>query len=485
MGKTYEELSGGVGRSVYFRSQRFRSRTLLGELGPHLRAGDIQARLYDLSMNGVSFHMPPETDAPDAGDELSLVLSLRNVEAFAGRGRVVRVENDSGRIKVAVNIIDDFIDIPRLSALHDSFAFEQALAQGVDVYAAVPVAYRRVCFEVGAFLNHWRDLLDRRERELREDRDDDSGTAFEAAEARAEAQMRVEWNALRQRANEACRAAFTDLGALRASKRLTELMVTRQLEPAPLWWRAYTKPLGYPGDFRMMNYMYDEGRHGESMWGRIMHQLGREERLAATVASRKDLMLEKIRNTIDGAAPTDEPVRIACLASGPAREVEEFLLRNVPSRPVVWTLIDQDDRALSFANDRLVRAAVRHGNRIRVNCLYTSFRQLVNDPTLLGSLEDQDLVYSAGFLDYLKDPVARSVVEVSYNLLTPGGELFFGNAADGPDVRWVPEFVLDWHMVYRSHETLRDLVSTAAGAPAESVADTSAAWNFVTVRRET
>jgi hypothetical protein len=58
--------------------------------------------------------------------------------------------------------------------------------------------------------------------------------------------------------------------------------------------------------------------------------------------------------------------------------------------------------------------------------------------------------------------------------------LVVGNAAAAPDVRWVPEFVLDWTMVYRTEADLHALARDFADrAQIEMECDDSAAWLFL------
>jgi extracellular factor (EF) 3-hydroxypalmitic acid methyl ester biosynthesis protein len=481
----YEELSGGVGRSVHFRSERYQSRTLMGSAKPSVFVGGQQVSLYDVSMNGLSYFPSPEADLPEVGTEHAVSMSFDTIEAFSGRARIVRVEDSASRSKIAMAILEDFIDIPRLATVHDSFAFEKALAQGTANYALVPSEYRDVVSQVATFLGHWKDLLDRREDEIGRSEVALAEDSLEVAERKAEEAMRVEWSRLRLAANEASLTLDRDRAAFHAAKRLTELMVTPLLKEAPLWWRAYTKPFGYPGDFVMMRYMYEETRRGESMFGRVMHQLGREERLAATVTSRKQLLLEHLERVIREAPPGPEPLRIACLASGPATEVEEFLSTYDGARKIHWTLIDQDDRALSHANERVTRAGWRCRGRIRVSCLFTSFKQLVSDPRLVDEFGEQHFIYSAGFFDYLTEPVARQVAETCFRLVEPGGRVLFGNAARRPDVHWAPEFVLDWRLLYRSEEDVRALFPDTADANSiKLISDSSDSWHFLEARRE-
>ena len=184
-------------------------------------------------------------------------------------------------------------------------------------------------------------------------------------------------------------------------------------------------------------------------------------------------MLEQIDRAVN-ETDGDEPVRISCLASGPAREVEDFLRNYNGERHIQWTLIDQDARALSYANEKLLRAAAGKERRIQVNCLFTSFRQLAG----------QDLIYSAGFFDYLPDKAARQIAALCVDMLRPGGRLLLGNAANERDVHWMPEFVLDWHMHYRDISELREVFPNDV-VGVHPLTDTSNSWHFIEARRAT
>jgi hypothetical protein len=71
-------------------------------------------------------------------------------------------------------------------------------------------------------------------------------------------------------------------------------------------------------------------------------------------------------------------------------------------------------------------------------------------------------------------------------LLRKGGRLVVGNAAAGPGVRWMPEFVLDWTMIYRTEPELLDLARDFADrAQIEIDSDDSAAWLFLVAHAET
>ena len=149
---------------------------------------------------------------------------------------------------------------------------------------------------------------------------------------------------------------------------------------------------------------------------------------------------------------------------------------------MVFALVDQDEGALAHAHARLRRAALHHGDRVDIQCRYLSFRQLFSNPELMAELSGQDLVYSAGLFDYLPEPVAGELLRCCAGLLRAGGRVAVGNAAEDPQVRWVPELVLDWHMIYRTEAQLRALAPELDGPYRVGCErDPSGAWHFLTL----
>jgi hypothetical protein len=149
---------------------------------------------------------------------------------------------------------------------------------------------------------------------------------------------------------------------------------------------------------------------------------------------------------------------------------------------LVLTLIDQDADALEYADRRLRQ--ITNDRSIDIRCRFISFRQLFRDPTVIRELVEHDVIYSAGFFDYLRDEVAQPLLASLFSLLRCGGRLLIGNAVDDPDVKWVPEFVLDWQLIYRSPDEMRRLCKYIEGPHRLGISfDASGAWQFLEVER--
>jgi len=481
----YQQLEGGHGRAVYFRAPRIKAGLLLKGEAPTVKLGELIARVRDLSSEGLLCDLPANNGVPQTGAVLPIQLRVRDESLFTASAEVVRVESIRGAARIAVRFLGSLLDRDQVRARAQDAVFRDEFRAGLSVYDAVPSEYRLAISEAVFVLSHWRDLLNRREREIRNGRLEPELTELAELQAVAERRVRLDWRNAHARASEAAKEARSSPHVISASKRLTERFLTPLLLDAPIWRQAYLKPRGYPGDFELMNLMYEEAVRGSSVFARVMHQLGREERLAATVRDRKEFLVRELETELGRHDRQRGDLRIANIGAGPARELEDFLLRvNLESRLVV-TLIDQDQAALEYAHDKLRRASVRHGNRVELRCRFVSFKDLLADTALSEEMRDQDLIYTAGFFDYLPDSVAAVLLVRLAGFLRDHGRLLVGNAVDSTHVKWVPEFVLDWKMIYRTPDDMRRMAQPIASICHCDVAfDGSGAWQFLAAERK-
>jgi hypothetical protein len=480
----YQQLEGGLGRAVYFRAPRIKADVLVRGETPIARLGSAAGRVRDLSTDGMLLDLSGDAGTPQLGSVMSLELHVRNEELFTSAVEVVRAESIRGAARVAVRFINSVLDPDVVRARVRDAVFRDEFRAGLAVYDAVPNEYRLALNEAVLVLSHWRDLLEEREREILDRLPDTPTHELADLQEGAAERVAIDWLRVHARASHASKEAGISPQAMGAAKRLTETLLTPILVHGPIWRHAYAKPRGYPGDFELMNMMYEDATRGHSVFARVMHQLGKEERLAATVRDRKDFLLKQLLAAVERKKSSRSDIRITNIGSGPARELEEFLLAVNLDRRLHITLVDQDQDALQFAHDRLRRAALRHGDKVVLRCLFVSFKRLLANSELVNEVREQDLIYTAGFFDYLPGAVASALLTRLVGLLRGQGRLLIGNAVDANHVKWVPTFVLDWDMIYRTPDDMRALASHVAGQCRLDVDfDESAAWQFLSVQR--
>jgi hypothetical protein len=480
----YQRLNGGVGRAVYFRAPRIRPEWLARHESVAVSIGTATGQLRDISFGGMLVEFDERNFPASPDGVFAFELSVRRQTIQAGTASVVRSERHGGRLRIAAKLLAGLIEPKELRERVRSVIFREAIGVGLHAYDRVPANYRAVVSETALLLMHWRQLLEQREQQILESEPINARVELETLEALAEHRLRADWISVREKAIDTTEE-IVEPSVLLAAKRLTETTVTPLLMSAPIWSHAFCKPRGYPGDFQIMNFMYESRRRGDSIFARILHELGREERLAATVRDRRRYLAQQLIDEARRAkAMGRSEIRIANLGAGPAREVEDVVEAAEAGPRLVVTLIDQDQDALEFA-DRNVRAlAARKKCDLDLRSRFVSFRELVRNQDLLREIHGQDFIYSAGFFDYLPDRVASQLLSFLVSQLRNRGRLLIGNALAARDVRWVPEFVLDWRMIYRTPDDMRRLCKDLEVPHRLDVDfDGSGAWQFLEVVR--
>jgi extracellular factor (EF) 3-hydroxypalmitic acid methyl ester biosynthesis protein len=231
--------------------------------------------------------------------------------------------------------------------------------------------------------------------------------------------------------------------------------------------RAYDKPLGYAGDYEMMNMLYRDHAEGESIFGRVVNMHAAQEPAAAANINRLTLLANKI---CEIANESSERIRIASVGCGPAREIWKVLdeFPAVGARLDV-ALIDQEPRAIELGERTLAPFAAGIG--ARVVFLRESVRRLLTTKTLSDALGERDFVYSAGLFDYLNERSFTALLQALYQSVVPGGTVSIGNVSVDNPTRWWMEYSCEWHLLHRSKDELRALGARVSPAPTEIVVE--------------
>jgi len=257
-----------------------------------------------------------------------------------------------------------------------------------------------------------------------------------------------------------------------------EIFTRRLLHPyvleAPFMDRAFNKPLDYPGDFVLMTYIYGNGFEGGSLFAKAVHRGAASVSGAEAVRSRKRLLVDELSKAYQKHRETGRTMRIASIASGPAQELCEFLESQEFDVPVSILLFEQEKQALAYSNRNLMGILARRGlDRISIISMRDSVRSLFQKgDSLLQGQAPYDFIYASGLFDYLKEPFAISLTRRLWNLLDRGGVLYIGNFSHGNASRWAMEGMLDWDLIHRTPEEVRDFARTCPDtAKAEVIAE--------------
>jgi hypothetical protein len=258
------------------------------------------------------------------------------------------------------------------------------------------------------------------------------------------------------------------------------------LMQSPWMRRARQKPLGYPGDYELMNGIYANHFVGPTLFSKVVNMSFLATLGPTAVRARKDRIKRQLTTLLDRHRGPG-PIRILSVAAGPAQEVYEVLLeRDGLSRPLEIVLYDQDKRALSFCYERLKRVvSSRWTGQVTLVHLHDSIKNLLFGAEVFDGQGAFDAIYSSGLFDYLQEATANSLTERLWELVGQEGTLYIGNMAPDNPSRWIMELHLDWFLVYRVRSEMLGFARAAApDARIEIVEEATGVNPFVALTRE-
>jgi SAM-dependent methyltransferase len=220
--------------------------------------------------------------------------------------------------------------------------------------------------------------------------------------------------------------------------------------------RAYYKPKGYAGDYEMMNHVYSRDLRGTTLFAKCMQRYFVDEPAGRAVRNREEYIRGKIRNLTKDLAGQAK-IRILSVASGPAKEVQNFVreyqgdLANIE-----FHLLDQDLDALKHAQRKVQEVAIEMKKKVSLQLHHKTIKSVIAEGL---RLKDFDFIYSAGLFDYFTEPVAVFAARQLFRGLTPSGTLIIGNFSLNNPNQFAMGLIMDWDLIYRSGEQLAKMFS--------------------------
>ena len=482
----FVRLDGGSGRAVFFRPQRLTADDLR-PLALTIRLGDggVQAELLDISQSGIGVEVPADTGGMHDGATIAGVELYVDGEHFYAGDVFVAVSrpSDAGR-RLGLSLTNSMIDIDALTTVRDIGRWDQAHAAPLSSigspWAAVGphASFKAELLDLRLYLDETRDRLDELERTLPWSvlHGEEATPARAALISLATRDLLPEFD--RRVGNLFELVRHLPIEESKALVPLSQRMVQAHFLAAPWLDRAWQKPLGYAGDYRVMNHMYRCELEGPTLFAKAMSWASLHAPSPQAVRTRKQLIKDMLRDLFAskiaasklwgadaGSADKVIPVRILSVASGPAEATYELLDEATELPPAVEIILfDQDPGALAFAHGRLTQLVDRKWpGRVRIIFLHDTIRRLAQQETVLADLGPMDAVFSTGLFDYLDDRFAAKLTGRLYQLVRPGGWVAIGNMDYANPNRWVMEHLLDWWLIFRSQDEMRAFAQ--AGAP--------------------
>jgi extracellular factor (EF) 3-hydroxypalmitic acid methyl ester biosynthesis protein len=254
----------------------------------------------------------------------------------------------------------------------------------------------------------------------------------------------------------------------------------QQLHPlvlgSPFLHRTYTKPLGYAGDYEMMNMIVRNGLEGKSIFAKLINAHLLDQPPCRAVRNRVGYLNARIIEEASRLAIRRAGVNIFCVACGPAWEAVNFVADHPLANQASIELLDFNEETLRRTEKNMAQTIQKHNRRTKVKTVKNSVQNLLRNKGRRAG--EFDLVYCSGLYDYLSDSVCLALNNQLYEMLAPGGLLVVGNFATDTPGRNLMEHLMDWFLIYRNQRELLALAPEPAGADNCRVRSEAAAANL-------
>jgi extracellular factor (EF) 3-hydroxypalmitic acid methyl ester biosynthesis protein len=278
----------------------------------------------------------------------------------------------------------------------------------------------------------------------------------------------------------------TPKGHADALKSFSRALLHGYFMQSPLMHRCLTKPLGYPGDYVVMRYLYEDHFEGSSLLAKAIHLGGVSTPACDAVRARKDMIFDTICETVAERARRGKRTRIISIAAGPAQETVEIIRKRPELAATMDVLLfDQDHDALEYVNNRVALARAKGaGKGMTIQLRHDTIRRLLDDPEIFAEFGKANLVFSSGLFDYLRFRTGVRLIRNLYSNLAQDGSLYVGNIVPEQPTRWIFDHHLEWFLEYRSRDELLTMGEDAVSAGQASIIEEASGHNpFVRLTR--
>jgi extracellular factor (EF) 3-hydroxypalmitic acid methyl ester biosynthesis protein len=274
-----------------------------------------------------------------------------------------------------------------------------------------------------------------------------------------------------------------------------EVYVRRQLHPlvlcAPFAFRSVQKPLGYAGDYEMVNMIIRDPHEGGSLFAKVLNRWFVKQPPAEAHRNRIQYLTEQLaKETMrvrNGGGGANGLCRVYNAGCGPAGEVQRFMAESELSNQVKFVLLDFNEETLTHARTVLESVRSKRSRTTQFEFIKKSVVQLLRgrSKASVGTVANLfDFVYCAGLFDYLPDSVCRQLIGVFYDMLAPGGLLVVTNVEPSNPIRHWLGYILDWHLIYRNAKQMMQICPNHLSSEQVRVmADPTGVNLFMEIRR--
>ncbi len=451
----------------------------------HQNLGTFTGSVHDLSAYGLAVALPISDEHQSfifVGDKLDeLSVSYEGTTLFRGSATIRRIDAQPNAIVLGIEVESGLLDLAAVYRKGGQKSFLERFVSAISIDNDIPdKEFKAWVADLRSFLIRTREFLDKEEAALAKE---DKYSRAEAYRTYIEAAAPYVVQRMDQASRELQNLVQNyDERQHAISQRLFQDQAYSLLAHSPFLRRAAEKPLGYAGDYEMMNMLYRDHAEGNTLFGKILNIYFARVPAAQANINRISFLVDEMRNFAD--AQDSPKLRLASVGCGPSREIHQLLHNNPEIAPRLnITLVDQEERAITYCERVLGPLALRVGTR--VSFVRESVRSLLGKRRLSSTLGRHDYICSAGLFDYLSDRGFSMLLKSLYDAVSPGGILQIGNVSSENPSRWIMEYYANWVLNHRSKDQLLSFATSLEPTPksVEVKSEGTELNLFLTIRR--
>ncbi len=233
--------------------------------------------------------------------------------------------------------------------------------------------------------------------------------------------------------------AFQDgIGSFVFRETFPYFMLSRMID------RSFSKPRGYAGDYYTIELIHLQHPQGDRRLGPLIDREYLASPPCQAVRNRRVLMRNALTD-LHRSRSREDLFLVTSLASGAGRELFDFMGTLPTAGSVFASLLDIDIEALTYSSHLATELGLQSQVLFaKENVLHLAMGRGKT------RLPPQDIIYSIGLADYLKDDIIVRMLNWMYDALKPGGTCVVGNfSISNPDKEFM-DHILDWRLYHRS-----------------------------------
>lgn len=234
---------------------------------------------------------------------------------------------------------------------------------------------------------------------------------------------------------------------------------------APFVYRTFAKPLGYAGDYQMVNQILGNPREGPSTYFELVNYMFLQAGVAQAHRNRVDILHTRLQEKVNEARAQGRGLRVLNVGCGPAAELQRLVASASDLGQMEVVLMDFSEETLQYAKERIEDAArsARH-EPPHIELRHESVHQLLKRSAreeAVAPHEQFDYIYCAGLFDYLADKACARLISYFESRLKPGGTVLVTNVHSyNPERYWMEHF-MEWYLIYRDEAGIERLLPSS------------------------